>query len=184
MNKFIITEEEKNIILNLHIEKTKRHYLNDRKTNYINYLNEASESSLSLLKNPNNKISLKNLPTTGSKVKLIGTVNGKPEELLYDVKIIYRGDAYGVNIKSMVKGASDTIADIQPINPGFFVKTALATVRATQNKQSASPYEGFTRFWIPRQEIDKTLTQLKNTGGKEATIEPGFGVKLLLTLAS
>jgi hypothetical protein len=179
MKTFIIEEQEKNRILNMHKEATEKHYLNN--------LSESKDSK----GNINEQLTLLNVPSLGI---MMGSSPGNEQQILlkgvdpktkitsvlkYNVEGQYEGIGFDVNLRNFKRNADGSLyVEAQPDN--WFVKTAVSAL--IPNKDLTK--DGWIMNKIPKAKIDNAIAALKQNKGTTANLDAGHGVMIKLSLDS
>jgi hypothetical protein len=165
MKRLIITEEEKNHILNMHVSSAKKNYLTEQMT-----LLTIPAAKINITQGDNSKqILLKHTdPTTKKTLVLKYNISGSYSFFNFDVEMR--------NIKRNTDGS--LTAEVKPSN-GMVHKTLKSLVK----KDFLTP-DGWLYVRIPVEKINQAIEELKQNRGSSAEIDAGNGVSVELTYSN
>lgn len=177
MKQFIIENEEKQRILGMHQEATKKHYLKNLSESETGkgIVNEQ----LTLLNIPSTSIIFGTTPGNSKQILLRGTdpKTNKESILKYNVEGSYGMFSFDVLLRNFKRlGDGRLYVEAQPSNS--IVRGIVSKLIPTENLTK----DGWIKNYIPKDKIDDAIKSLKVNQGEEVEIDAGKGVTLELSL--
>jgi hypothetical protein len=177
MKQFIIENEEKQRILNMHKEATEKHYLKNLSESETGKV--IVNEQLTLLNIPSLNIMMAGSPGNEQQIMLKGTdpKTKVSSVLTYNVEGTYKGVGFDVNLRNFKRNTDGSLyVEAQPDN--WFVKNAVSALIPDKDLTE----DGWIMNKIPKAKIDSAIATLKLNKGTTAKLDAGHGVMIKLSL--
>ena len=179
MKQFIIENEEKQRILEMHKYATQKNYLNsisESETGKV-IVNEQT----TLLNIPSLNIMMAGSPGNEQQIMLKGTdpKTNVSSVLKYNVEGKYKGIGFNVKLRNFARYKDGSLyVEAQPNN--WAVKNMVKALIPSENLTK----DGWIMNKIPKAKIDSSIASLKQNNGSNASLDAGHGVMIKLSLAN
>ena len=179
MKQFIIENEEKQRILEMHKYATQKNYLNsisESETGKV-IVNEQ----MTLLNIPSLNIMMAGSPGNEQQIMLKGTdpKTNVSSVLKYNVEGKYKGIGFNVKLRNFARYKDGSLyVEAQPNN--WAVKNMVKALIPSENLTK----DGWIMNKIPKAKIDSSIASLKQNKGSNASLDAGHGVMINLSLAN
>ena len=179
MKQFIIENEEKQRILEMHKYATQKNYLNsisESETGKV-IVNEQ----MTLLNIPSLNIMMAGSPGNEQQIMLKGTdpKTNVSSVLKYNVEGKYKGIGFNVKLRNFARYKDGSLyVEAQPNN--WAVKNMVKALIPSENLTK----DGWIMNKIPKEKIDSSIASLKQNKGSNASLDAGHGVMINLSLAN
>ena len=179
MKQFIIENEEKQRILEMHKYATQKNYLNsisESETGKV-IVNEQT----TLLNIPSMNIMMVGSPGNEQQIMLKGTdpKTNVSSVLKYNVEGKYKGIGFKVKLRNFGRYKDGSLyVEAQPNN--LVVKNMVKALIPSESLTN----DGWIKNKIPKEKIDSSIASLKQNNGSNASLDAGHGVTINLSLAN